>query len=398
MSVSLWRRSTKPEVIEADICIVGAGVCGLSCALEAEARGLNTVVVERAEVAAGASGRSAGFLMRGMAESYAATARALGRQQARLVWQWSEENLELLKADGAAGLASFQSAPSCLLALNDEEAGDLEQSAAMLREDGFEATFPWRADDTVFAAGHLHAALLNPRDAAVNPVELCRLLASKVRGRVIEGQEAHAIEPNDRAITIHCADITVRAQRAIICINAWAGALIPALARAVAPNRGQMLAARAPGCRLDASYYANRGADYLRQTPDGLIVAGGQRARFEAQERTLDERPSDQVQQAIERFVRKLLGVEIEVVARWAGAMGFSPDGLPLIGPAAPAGWSSGDADGRVWFCGGFTGHGMSLARRAAKEAAGAMLEGRPPAFSLDRLPGAGAAGADPVC
>src|SRR5690606_12324468 len=107
----------------------GAGVCGLSCALEAEARGLKVVVIERAEIAAGASGRSAGFLMRGMAETYAAAADALGRERARTVWRWSEENLELLIGDGAEGLSSFRRAPSCLLALNDADAGDLERSS-----------------------------------------------------------------------------------------------------------------------------------------------------------------------------------------------------------------------------------------------------------------------------
>src|SRR5690606_31252865 len=131
-------------------------------------RGQRTVVVERTEIAAGASGRSAGFLMRGMAESYAVATRALGRELARLAWHWSEENLELLKADGAASLASFRSMPSCLLALDDDEADDLEQSAAMLRADGFDVAFPWTADDAVFAAGRPRAALLNPRDAAAN--------------------------------------------------------------------------------------------------------------------------------------------------------------------------------------------------------------------------------------
>jgi gamma-glutamylputrescine oxidase len=397
MSVSHWRRHKAPETIEADICIIGAGICGLSCALEAEAHSLRAIIIERSEIAAGASGRSAGFLMRGMAESYAAAADALGRDRARKAWQWSEENLSLLKADGAVSLPSFRNAPSCLLALTEADAADLERSAAMLREDGFAVEHPWQCDDTVFASGRVRAALLNPHDAAVNPVDLCRLLASKLRAPVIEGQEAHAIDAGDTAVIVRCPDVEVRAQQVIVCVNAWAGALLPQLAALVKPNRGQVLAARAShprAVRLDASYYANRGADYLRQTPDGAIVVGGQRARFAAAERTDGDTTTPQVQHAIEAFARDLLGPDLEIVARWAGIMGFSPDGLPLIGPVA----GGADGPGRIWFCGGFTGHGMSLARRAAREAVAAMLEGRQPEFPIDRFTGAGAKGPDPVC
>lgn len=420
MSVSLWRRRAGPDIVEADLCIVGAGVCGLSCALEAEARGQRVVVIERADVAAGASGRNAGYLMRGVAESYAAAAGAIGREAARLAWRWSEENLEILRSDGAADLPSFRVAPSCLLALNDADAEDLERSAAMLREDGFGVEFPWQTDDAIFASGRVRAALNNPHDAAVNPVELCRMLAGKLRGRIITGQEVHAITDDGagaRAVRIRSADVEARAGRALVCINAWAPTLLPQLASLITPNRGQMLAARPHGggggaLPLAASYYANRGADYLRQTPDGLIVAGGQRARFAEAERTADDVPTEPVQAAIERFARDLLGCDLEILARWAGTMGFSPDGLPVIGPVPRSGRttpptnrpgspvaSCADPSGRIWFCGGFTGHGMSLARRAAREAVEAMLGGRSPAFGFDRfLPAGGReAGADRV-
>jgi glycine/D-amino acid oxidase-like deaminating enzyme len=68
----------------------------------------------------------------------------------------------------------------------------------------------------------------------------------------------------------------------------------------------------------------------------------------------------------------------LPITARWAGTMGFSPDGLPLIGPAGGA--------SSPWFCGGFTGHGMSMGYQAAHEAVDAMLDGREPMFSVARV------------
>ncbi|MEO1279335.1 MAG: hypothetical protein AAFV77_10305, partial [Planctomycetota bacterium] len=65
------------------------------------------------------------------------------------------------------------------------------------------------------------------------------------------------------------------------------------------------------------------------------------------------------------------------------GTMGFSPDGMPLVGPISE--------DGSVWFCGGFTGHGMSLAYRTSAGAVTALLDGPgadplADAFSLSRV------------
>ena len=58
---------------------------------------------------------------------------------------------------------------------------------------------------------------------------------------------------------------------------------------------------------------------------------------------------------------------EFTVLSRWAGTMGFSPSGLPIIARAK-------EMPGEVWFCGGLTGHGMSLGVRTAQAAVRAML------------------------
>src|SRR5207244_9845848 len=97
-----------------------------------------------------------------------------------------------------------------------------------------------------------------------------------------------------------------------------------------------------------------------------------------------------EVQGALEAFAAAMFDIDraaLNVVSRWSGAMGFSPDGLPLMGPVRvetdpePA-WEPGS----VWFCGGFTGHGMSMAWRTAHAAVGAMLDGSPNPFPLSRV------------
>jgi glycine/D-amino acid oxidase-like deaminating enzyme len=111
----------------------------------------------------------------------------------------------------------------------------------------------------------------------------------------------------------------------------------------------------------------------MRQAWDGTIVVGGCRRAFADSEIGYDDRTTSQVQGALERFACEMFGLapdELNITGRWAGTMGFSPDGLPLIGPVLTE-WPS----RRVWFCGGFTGHGMSLAYRTSLAAIDCMLD-----------------------
>jgi glycine/D-amino acid oxidase-like deaminating enzyme len=385
MTVPYWQRASRPQAIDVDVAVVGGGVCGLSAAVHLIRRGLSVVVLERHTPGSGASGRNAGFLMRGLAENYKAARDGLGVDTSRHVWRWSEENLRGLRAEGVGELSSYRHTPSCLLALEQDEADELIESAAMLQADGFGVLLAESGADSAWASGLPLVGLVNPGDATVNPAELVGLLASKVGSALLTGQEVHAIEPGaDRGrCLVRSGGYTIRCRNVLVCTNAYAGTLLPSLAAQVRPNRGQMLALTAEGARLDYAYYANRGHEYLRQTPEGVIVVGGCRNRFAQDERTLDDGSSPAVQEAIEAFARMLLDRPIKVIARWAGTMGFSPDGMPLVGPAS--------ADGSVWFCGGFTGHGMSLAYRTASGAVAAMLDGLDTdplaaTFALDRV------------
>lgn len=370
MTVPYWQRSTKLQTIDVDVAVVGGGVCGLSAAIHLSRRGQRTIVLERHTPGSGASSRNAGFLMRGMAENYRTARENLGPEAARNIWHWSEENLRGLQAEGVGGLSSYRATPSCLLALNPAEADELAESARLLHDDGFGSLLIESGTDSAWASGLPILGLVNPADATVNPADLIGLLAAKLGPAVACDQEVHAVEParGGEPCLVRTGTLEVRCRRVLVCTNADAGRLFPALSGVVTPNRGQMLALRAEGARLDYAYYANQGHEYMRQTPGGAIVVGGCRKRHAEDERTSDDRTSEAVQSDIEAFARQLLDRPIEVVARWAGTMGFSPDGVPLVGPVTP--------EGSVWFCGGFTGHGMSLAYRTAAGAVSAMLDG----------------------
>jgi gamma-glutamylputrescine oxidase len=372
LSVSVWQESGPLAGVRADVAVVGAGIAGLSAAAEFERAGLSCVVLERGAPAAGASGRNAGYLIRGAADNYAAGVRDFGRETARALWRWTEQNHEDLKAIGLDRLGSYDARPSCLLTHSEAEAEELTASAALLREDGFGVGLirPGDAgsDDTIWTRSQPLLGLVNPGDAVCNPVELVGLLCSRLeKAELYTGCDVTALERvSDDAVALKTSLGTMTAGRVFVATNAAAGRLLPSLRGLVEPNRGQMLALHCPGVRLGYAYYADHGSEYMRQLDDEHVIFGGARLHDEAGERTDSEEVTETIQGRLEAIARDWLGDEIRVVSRWAGVMGFSRDHLPMAGAVG--------GDSGVWFCGGFTGHGMSMGHRTAACAARAML------------------------
>ncbi len=376
MTVSLWQTSGPLSSVRTDLVVIGAGITGLSAAIEAQRQGLSCVVIDARAPGSSASGRNAGYLMRGAADNYAAAARDLGRETTRSLWKWTEENLRGLLDLGIEELPSFDRRPSCLLALSDDEADDLSRSHDLMREDGFAADLlragDAHTDDSIWTRAAPRIGLVNPDDAVCNPIELIGLLCAHLdAAELVTGCEAFAIESApDGERAVHTTLGTIRASRVLIAANAHAGRLVPELGRVVQPNRGQMLAAHAPGTRLDFAYYANHGSEYVRQLEPGYILFGGARTHDEEGERTSADNLSLAIQEKLEELCGAWICDDFRVIARWAGIMGFSPDHLPAAGEVG--------GDPAVWFCGGFTGHGMSMAYRTATATVRAMTGKEP--------------------
>lgn len=394
MTLSVWQRpKSSPEQLRADIAIVGAGITGLSAAIECEARGLSAVVLEADLAGSKASGRNAGFLIRGAAENYAAACETYGRDKAKALWALTEENLRGLKALGLESVEGFHSVPSCVCATQDEELAQLNTSHEMLLEDGFDSELvaPSNAPgDALWRSGRVLGGVVNPNDAVCSPIELVRLLHAALGATpVFENSEVYRIELEEGCAVVMTPGVEVRASRVLLCTNAYAAQICPELRAVITPNRAQMLACR-PEDPSDAAlahaYYLNHGSEYIRAGEPGEILIGGARKFHAEEERTAVDDTSPAVQERLERFVRELITDRFLVTARWAGIMGFSPDGLPLITRAELPNTQS---DGRVWFAGGLTGHGMSMGYSIGRMAVGDALKGEPGPFGRDRLSGA---------
>ncbi|MFG0292409.1 MAG: NAD(P)/FAD-dependent oxidoreductase [Phycisphaerales bacterium JB050] len=380
MSNSLWHTRATPLPAETDCVVVGAGIAGISAALALESQNLSILVLDQRYPGWGASGRNAGFLMRGAADNYAAAVRDLGREPAKALWTLTEDNLARLRALGIDRIPEYRAQPSCLVAFDDTEAAELEQSATLLAEDGFavETRNPSdHARDALWTHAPPLLGLVNPDDAVCDPVELLAWLRAMLQRQPRTETTVLQIHHADGTFSVRTTRGDIRCQHVLLCTNAYTRSLLPNLATTIAPNRGQMLALDASELpapeRLEFAYYANHGSEYFRQPDDKTIIVGGWRKHFASDERTDDNRPSTPVQQGLEDFAARVLGRRLPVVHRWAGTMAFTPDGLPLAGPLVTD--DSQSPSNSPWICAGFTGHGMSMAHDLATRTALAMCD-----------------------
>ena len=84
--------------VEADVCVVGAGISGCSVALHLAERGYKVVLLEAERVGYGASGRSGGQIIPGWASGMAKLAAQLGKQDAQRLWDYGVEAVELTRS------------------------------------------------------------------------------------------------------------------------------------------------------------------------------------------------------------------------------------------------------------------------------------------------------------
>jgi glycine/D-amino acid oxidase-like deaminating enzyme len=240
---------------------------------------------------------------------------------------------------------------SVVLASGPQEAEHLAESVELMTEDGFECS--WDG-----------SRLFNPGDGEVTPSLLVAAFARQAApGSIREGVEVTAIEATGGDVLVHAAGRECHAGCVILATNAYTPQLLPQVA--IQPRRAQMLASGREAARLcEQPTYSHFGYRYWRQLPTGEVLIGGWRDTAFDEEVGYDERPTAAIQGHLESHLREL-GADAEVTHRWAGTMGFTESGLPLIGPV--------DGMPNVYLCAGYNGHGMGFAYMSAKQLVSAL-------------------------
>lgn len=353
----------------ADVCILGAGITGLSTAIELAQAGLSVVVLEAKRVAWGASGRSGGQAIFGFGCDQAKITQAVGLADSKRLFDWSVEGLDLIKSRCAEfGIDCDWRDGHAHVPIKPRHVTELKAWQRDLAENfGYPLQW-WEREQlqAVMPNPRYLGALFDPRSGHLHPLKYAQGLARAALAlgvRIFEDSPVTALErgPSPRFKTARGA---VACDFAVLAGNAYVHGIAPELDAKIMPV-GTYIGATAPlGETLARELIGNDMAvadvnwalDYFRLSADHRLLFGG-RASYS----TLP--PPDlagTLRRRMTRVFPRLAGIEMEYV--WGGYVDISLSRAPHWGRLGQ----------NIYFAQGFSGHGIAatgLAGRILAEA-----------------------------
>ncbi len=337
--------------------VVGAGITGLSLAywVKEHRPEASVLVLDRAGVAAGASGRNAGFHTAGSVALFAQLAARDGVEEARRFWEFKQESLRLMRERLFSRFAAcdFEFNGSATLYRSPEAMG---ADAAVMASLGIQTRELPTADLEAQGLRGFAGAWVIPEEGACHPVKLLRTLAEDLAARGVVfrmGESVGWMGVDGEGTRLTLERGSAHGKHVFLALNGYLGQLLPGLASWVRPTRAQMLSLHAPKLKLHGNFYDPAHRVYFRRAGDHLLV-GGMRLLEEGTENSDFDKTTPIIQGALEHYARETLGLDMPVTARWSGVMGFTPGEVPYARavPDLP----------HVTFVGGYSGHGMGAA------------------------------------
>ena len=361
-----------------DVVVVGAGLAGLSTAIELADRGFSVVVLESQRVGWGASGRNGGQAIHGLACEQATIEDQLGLEASRQIWNMTLESLDIIKqrcqrfqigCDWQDGFLS--------VAVNPRKAAALKAwGEHMAKHYAFALRWVDRPDlPALIDSPRYHGGVYDPRSGHLHPLKYSLGLARAATSlgvQIFENSGASKIERGARN-TVHTARGRVKARHVVLAGNVYLQELVPVLADRIMPVGTYIVATEplAPGVadRLIPSRAAvcdtNFVLDYFRTTPDQRLLYGGRVSYSTATPRNL----SQSIEKRLLKTFPQLDGVKMAYA--WGGFVDITMNRAPDFGRLDQR---TGDArDAGIYYLQGFSGHGLALTGLAGRVVAEAI-------------------------
>jgi glycine/D-amino acid oxidase-like deaminating enzyme len=358
--------------LDVDVCVIGAGLAGLTVAREVAQRGWSVAVLEAAQVAWAASGRNLGFVLPGYFEDIDAIVERIGLDHAKQLWVLSEQGLEYVRRT-----ILDNSMPGVDLINGWLHVSKLDRAAAVradverMRWIGADVEF-WPAERVreqlrsprYFDAIHYRQAFhIDPHNYAIG----LAALAEKAGARIFEATPAVSLDPAGVRKRVVTPDGRVRAAHVVLAGNTHLGALMPQLAATLLPVTTFVMVTEPIGDVLhDIVRYRGAVSDTNRADNHYRIV-GGDRLQWSGRMRAWEASPRF-VGRALANDVRRTfpdLG-KIEVAHLWSGTLGRTVHRMPQIG----------EVERGVWLASGFGGHGLNTSAMAGDLVARGIVDG----------------------
>jgi glycine/D-amino acid oxidase-like deaminating enzyme len=357
--------------VDVDVCVIGAGLAGLTVAREVARRGWSVAVLEARRVAGNASGRNCGFVLPGLGADVRQMVARVGLDRARELWKLSEAGVEYVRTTIRETEMPGTEPVSGWLDVSKVDSGDEMLAIATLLGEFGAAIEGWPAERVraVLRSESYFHAIHYPKAFHIDPLAYAHGLARAAiaAGVVIfEETPATAIDPAGVRKRIATPNGRVRAAHIVMAGNTDLGALAPGLADTVLPVTGHVAVTAPLGPRLGEAIAWRGAVSDSRFANHHYRIVGGDRLMWAGGAGVWPGSPraaAKRFQAAIARTFPQLGAVEFEHA--WSGTMGFTLHRVPQIGEVVPG----------LWLAGAFGAHGLNTSAMAGELIAAAITE-----------------------
>jgi glycine/D-amino acid oxidase-like deaminating enzyme len=372
---AVWTRYRTPKILGArlrrsvhtDVVVVGAGISGALIAQSLTEMGVRPLIVDRRRAGLlGSTAASTALLQFELDTPLTQLTASIGRRRAARVWTASRDAVnELRTRTWRLRIdAQFHSRPSLYLAGNVLDAKGLREEILQRRRIGLASEYLDRRTLRHHFGIDRPAALLSHGNAEANPVQLA---AGFLRSAIKAGAHFHAphdivaIQRNRRTVTLTTGDgIEIEARHVVLCTGYELAKIVPAngnkvfstWALATRPQPGNIWPQRALIWEAAEPYL------YVRATPDGRVICGGEDEQFSDPEKR-ESLTAAKIRRIEGKLLKLFPKLDSRAVISWAGSFGASPNGMPTIGeiPGYP----------KCYAVLGYGGNGITFSMLAAK-------------------------------
>ena len=380
MTTSYWQlHQTSPTTNSKnknfDICVIGAGIAGLSAAywLEKIDPTLKIVIVDKYYLGSGATGRNAGFITCGSAEHFQKLINSFGLKKAIEIWKFSEVNRELLLSEVIQDdfdSVDFKITGSCTVAATPADFNRYHKLQQTMQAAGIDTELineNYLSDH--YGVDGFSGAIQYLHDGIIHPIKLLDKIKSKLKNtEFIFDSEIKSVSESNSDFTIQTINQNITAKKVLSCLNGFTSELLKDYSELIKPQRGQIILTEPLPLFVKGPCYLTKHLCYFRQLRTGELLIGGFRNHDIDAENTSIDTITDKIQSALTEFTYGYFKntKNIKIQHRWSGIMGFTPDGQMILGEHP--------VHKNMFLMGGCSGHGMGLSFHAAKVLAGTVF------------------------
>ncbi|WP_076858803.1 NAD(P)/FAD-dependent oxidoreductase [Bradyrhizobium mercantei] len=358
--------------LDVDICVVGAGLAGLTVAREAARLGASVAVLEGRQVGWNASGHHLGTVMPGFGLPMTDVIERVGLDDARELWALSREGADYVRATATEDLIPGIKASDGALEVSNVDAGEaLISRLQTLAEDFATEVEGWQVDRvrSVLRTGRYFHGIYYPKAFQIDGrkyVHGLAALATRAGVRIFEETPVVSIDFSGVRKRIVTPTARLRANHIVLAGNIHLGAPLKRLSDTLLPVWRYAALTEPLGERL-AETIAFPGSVIDSDGIDHFRVVDGDRLLWASPETTWDARPT-RFGRAVQRRIATVfpqLG-KVPIADTFGGAVGITVHGMPQIGQLRRG----------LWVASGFGRQGLNTSALAGQLIARSILWG----------------------